>query len=189
MRKLKAIGALTLVLSLTIGTTVFAAPSPKSSVIWALITPSAQVETVDVAETVSSNSSSSTAVSVPAEDVKAQGAPVVTEAAGPLALASLSATVTADAARLGLTPVVKTVKNVIAPAGYVPGTPVTLTWAVAGLADGTQLFAYYLTENGTIFIAPVSVKGGYATFTVTSLRAVALVEYVSTPAVEVAGLH
>ena len=196
MRNLKRIGALTLALSLALGTTVMAAPSPKSSVIWALLNTKQSVENVSAEDSSSSssssnssNSSTSASSSVSSADVKSDGVPVITETAGPLALATLSNSILADAQKLGLTPVVKAVKNVIAPTGYVKGKPITLTWAVAGVKDGSQLFAYYLKDNGTIAIAPVSVKGGYATFTIDSLNAVSLVEYTQAPTTTATGLH
>lgn len=202
MKKLKAIVVLTLVFSLVLGTTVMAKPSPRSSIIWALYLSNAMNainnSSSSSSSSAKSNSSSQSsqasqpaAPAVTAEDVKSNGVPVVTEAAGPLAVAALGNSIIADAQKLGLTPIVKVTKNVFAPAGYVPGNPITLTWAVAGVKDGSQLFAYYILADGKVAIAPVTVKGGYATFTVTSLRAVSLVEYTAAPAAAttVKGLH
>lgn len=204
MKKLKAIVVLTLVFSLVLGTTVMAKPSPRSSIIWAMYLSNA-INAINNSNSSSSSSSSAksnsssqssqasqpAAPAVTAEDVKSNGVPVVTEPAGPLAIAALGNSIVADGQKLGLTPIVKVTKNVFAPAGYVPGTPITLTWAVAGVKDGAQLFAYYILPDGKVAIAPVTVKGGYATFTVSSLRAVSLVEYTAAPAAApaVKGLH
>lgn len=203
MKKIKSIIALTLVFSLVLATTVMAKPSPRSSVIWAMYLSNAMATLNNQSSSSSSSSAKQSsdssqssqasqaapAPAVTAEDVKSNGVPVVTEPAGPLALAALANSTTADGKTLGMTPVVKAVKNVFAPAGYTPGTPVTLTWAVAGVKDGAELFAYYILPDGKVAIAPVTVKGGYATFTVTALRAVALVEYVKAPTPVVSGLH
>ncbi len=94
-------------------------------------------------------------------------------------LQSLTNAITSDAAAMGLTPIVRACLNVSAPAGYVSGTKVPLTWTVSGVSNGSVVYAYHRTSNGTVERISATVKDGKVSFSVSSFSPIAIVEFVA----------
>lgn len=117
----------------------------------------------------------------------------VQEVTNPVAVQSLSAAITQLAASSGVTANVKMCKDIVKPAGYVDGTPITFSWAVAGVADGATVAVFHYKADGTVEVVYGVVKNGIVTFTLTSLSPVAIVEMLpaAAPAAPAAagGLH
>lgn len=106
-------------------------------------------------------------------------------------LTNLSGTINAYLANFpGTVASVKVCKDIQKPAGYVDGTPITFSWAVAGLANGANVVIFHQKADGTVEAVFGVVQNGVVTFTLTSLSPVAIVELVSSSAVPAAGgLH
>ena len=194
MKKIKAMIALSLAITTMCTTVAFAAPSPNSAIIWAIIANeianSQPAATTESTATAAPAATTSAPAAMPtAEEVKAGGVSIAAAAATPAELNSLATTITTLSNNVGLVPTVKVVKKLVAPAGYVPGTPLTLTWAVAGLKDGATVLAYNLTADGKIEAIKGVVKGGYVTFTVKNIGTVAIVEFADKAPVKDGGLH
>ena len=119
----------------------------------------------------------------------------VQEVTNPVAVQSISAAITQFAASNGTTADVKMCKDIVKPAGYVDGTPITFSWAVAGLTDGASVAVFHYKADGTVEVVYGIVKNGIVTFTLTSLSPVAIVELLPATAAAAAapatagGLH
>jgi len=193
MKKIKAMIALSLAITTMCTTVAFAAPSPNAAVIWAIIeneiSKSQPAATESTTTTTPATTTAAATTTMTAEEVKAGGVSIAATTATPAELDSLATTITTLSNNVGLVPSVKVVKKLVAPAGYVPGTPLTITWAVAGLKDGATVLAYNLTADGKIEAIKGVVKGGYVTFTVKNIGTVAIVEFADKAPAKDNGLH
>lgn len=171
MKKIRKIAALALVLSLVVSTSVWAAPSPRSGLIWLYLNYLWEEDSSD-SSSHSNTPSTSTLVTQHAQDatVASVAYPTVEE------LSSLTVYITQNAALLAMTPNVKSVIKVNKPAGYTGGLVPTVT-AVAGLKNGaSNVYAYIRGTDGKFYIMPCAVYNGYVGFYTPAFGTVAIVQ-------------
>ena len=162
MRKLRALAALTVAISLLASTAVLAKPSPKSGDGKAYLNEDTNSSTPQTAKWTALPESEATILSLKP--------PTAEE------LSDLTVYITQNTALLGKTPNVKCVVKTNQPSGYKGGL-VPVVFAVSGLKNGqADIYAYIRGAGGQLYIMPCVVFNGYVGYFAPAFGAVAIVE-------------
>lgn len=154
--KKKVLAVLTALMVMSIGITANAAPSVTAG--------DASGNTIVVAE----SATSMDGVTVTGANVAAATSAEVAAVKAQVATKLSSTTVT-----------VKKVLNITAPAGFVAGTPTTVSVTVPGIDASKPVYVMHIKADGTSELLAATVNGNTVTFTTTSFSPFAVIEATS----------